>query len=159
DYARRLLSDRWTVEAVGNGREALEAARRRRPDVIVTDVMMPELDGFGLLRAVHEDEDLRAIPVVLLSARAGEEARLEGLSAGGDDYPVKPFSARDLTARVDAQLIRARARTIEHKNASRLENLFMHAPVAIAILRGADHVYELANDLYRDLVGGRDVVG
>ena len=110
DYARRLLSQRWTVEAVGNGRQALAAARARRPDVIVSDVMMPELDGFGLLKALRADPELETIPVVLLSARAGEEARLEGLAASADDYLVKPFSARDLLARVDAQLHRSRAR-------------------------------------------------
>jgi len=159
DYARRLLSERWSVEAVSNGREALVAARRRRPDVIVSDVMMPVLDGFGLLRELRQDRELRRIPVVLLSARAGEEARLEGLGAGADDYLVKPFSARDLVARVDAQLIRARARAIERDHAQRLLNLLTHAPVAIAILGGPDHVFELANEGYRALVGGRDVMG
>jgi signal transduction histidine kinase/response regulator of citrate/malate metabolism len=159
DYARRLLSDRWTVETVSNGQEALDAARRRRPDIIVTDVMMPEVDGFALLRALRADDELRTVPVVLLSARAGEEARIEGLAAGADDYLVKPFSARDLTARVDAQLIRARVRAMEREHARRLANLFTHAPVAIAIFRGPDHVFELTNDQYRALVGGRDVTG
>jgi signal transduction histidine kinase/DNA-binding response OmpR family regulator len=159
DYACRLLSDRWTVEAVGNGREALEAARRHRPDVIVSDVMMPEMDGFALLRELRQDDELRTVPVILLSARAGEEARIEGLTAGADDYLVKPFSARDLAARVDAQLIRARSAALEREHARRLVNLFTHAPVAIAILRGSDHVYELTNEHYRQLIGGRDVIG
>ena len=69
--------------------------------------MMPELDGFGLLRELRADPDLQAIPVIMLSARAGEEARLEGLAASADDYLVKPFSARDLLARVEAQLVKA----------------------------------------------------
>ena len=101
EYAKRLLAQRWLVETVSNGREALEAARVRRPDVIVTDVMMPELDGFGLLRELRADPSLQTIPVIMLSARAGEEARIEGLAASADDYLVKPFSARDLLARVD----------------------------------------------------------
>ena len=66
--------------------------------------MMPSLDGFGLLRALRADPRPRAIPVILLSARAGEEARVEGLEAGADDYLVKPFSARELVARVAARL-------------------------------------------------------
>ena len=159
DYARRLLSQRWTVDAVSNGREALAAARARRPDVIVTDVMMPELDGFGLLKELRADPELAAVPVVMLSARAGEEARLEGLAASADDYLVKPFSARDLLARVDAQLLKSRARTIERRHAERMVSLFTHAPVAIAVLRGPDHVYELTNGHYVEVVGGRDLIG
>jgi signal transduction histidine kinase len=147
------------VEAVANGRQALAAARARRPDLIVTDVMMPELDGFGLLRELRADVSLQSIPVIMLSARAGEEARLEGLAASADDYLIKPFTARDLIARVDAQLVKARARDLEQRHAARMASLFSNAPVAIALLRGPDHVFELANQLYRDLVGGRDVVG
>ena len=78
EYLGRLLSGRWEVEAVANGVAALEAARRTHPDVIVTDVMMPELDGFGLLQELRADPKLRSIPVMMLSARAGEEARIEG---------------------------------------------------------------------------------
>jgi len=159
EYARRLLSDRWAVETVANGREALRAARERRPDVIVADIMMPELDGFGLLREVRADAELRSLPVILLSARAGEEARIDGVTAGADDYLVKPFSARDLIARVDAQLIKARTRALEREHARRLVRLFTHAPVAIAILRGPDHVYELANEHYLELVGDREILG
>ena len=159
DYARRLMADRWAVETASNGREALRLARARRPDVIVTDIMMPELDGLGLLRELRADDALRTVPVLMLSARAGEEARLEGLAAGADDYLVKPFSARDLIARVDAQLIKARARALERQHARRLINLFTHAPVAIAILRGPEHVYELTNAHYLVLIGGREVLG
>jgi signal transduction histidine kinase/ActR/RegA family two-component response regulator len=121
--------------------------------------MMPELDGFGLLKALRADAELRTIPVIMLSARAGEEARLEGLAASADDYLVKPFSARDLLARVDAQILRARTRAIEQRHARRMTDLFTHAPAAIAILRGPDHVYELANKEYLAVVGGRDIVG
>jgi signal transduction histidine kinase/DNA-binding response OmpR family regulator len=159
DYARRLLLQRWTVDAVSNGREALATARLHRPDVIVTDVMMPELDGFGLIRELRADPDLQTIPVIMLSARAGEEARIEGLAASADDYLVKPFSARDLMSRVDAQLLKARAREIERLHAHRMTSLFTHAPVAIAILRGPDHIYELTNGEYVEIVGGRNLIG
>ena len=110
DYVARLLGDRWTVETVSDGASALAAIHARRPDAIVTDVMMPEIDGFELLRAVKDDKATSDIPVILVSARAGEEAALEAVSAGADDYIVKPFTARDLVARVDAQLQRAAER-------------------------------------------------
>ena len=158
-YARRLLAERWTVDVVGNGREALQAARARRPDVVVTDVMMPELDGFGLLRELRADPELRDVPLIMLSARAGEEARLEGLAATADDYLVKPFSARDLLARVDAQLVKGRARAFDRRHMHRLNTLFSQAPVAIAVLRGPEYVFELANPPYLQVIGGRNIVG
>jgi len=110
DYVRRLLESRFLVIAVANGEEALAAARRDRPDLVLSDVMMPRMDGFALLRELRADERTRAIPVVLLSARAGEEARVEGRAAGADDYLVKPFSARELLAVVSAQVEIARLR-------------------------------------------------
>ena len=110
DYVRRLLGKRWSVETVGNGIEALEALRNRKPDLILSDVMMPDLDGFSLLRRVRAEPNLRDIPVILLSARAGEEARIEGLDSGADDYLTKPFSARELIARVNTNLELARVR-------------------------------------------------
>src|SRR5688572_23116583 len=104
DYVARLLSRRFRVESVGDGATALNAARQSKPDLILSDIMMTGLDGFGLLRAVRSDPELCTTPVILLSARAGEEARVEGISAGADDYLVKPFSARELMARVETHL-------------------------------------------------------
>ena len=109
-YVRRLLGERYDVEAVPDGEAALAAARARPPDLVLSDVMMPRLDGFGLLNALRADPATRTIPVILLSARAGEESRVEGLEAGADDYLVKPFSARELLARVGAHLEMARVR-------------------------------------------------
>ncbi len=104
DYVRRLLGPRYDVEAVADGEAALAAARARPPELVLTDVMMPRLDGFGLLAALRADPRTRTTPVILLSARAGEESRVEGLQAGADDYLVKPFSARELLARVSAHV-------------------------------------------------------
>jgi signal transduction histidine kinase len=109
DYLRQLLRD-WTVETAGDGRTALEQARANPPALIVTDVMMPGLDGFELLRELRADVRTKAIPILMLSARAGEEARISGLDAGADDYVIKPFSARELTARVASLLNLSRAR-------------------------------------------------
>ncbi|TFW16959.1 response regulator, partial [Massilia arenosa] len=159
DYLVRLLGQRWPVTAVANGQLALVEARRERPDLILSDVMMPVLDGFGLIAQLRADPRLRDVPVVLLSARAGEEARIEGLNAGADEYLVKPFSARELTTRVESLLLRARIRAVERAHGDRLRRVFQEAPAAIAIMRGPEHVFDSVNDRYLQLIGGRDVVG
>ncbi|WDT74284.1 MAG: ATP-binding protein [Candidatus Manganitrophus sp.] len=110
EYVRRLLSPRWTVESVGDGATAYAAACDRVPDLVLTDVMMPGMNGFELLQALRADPRTREVPVIMLSARAGEESRVEGLEAGADDYLIKPFSARELMARVGAHLELARLR-------------------------------------------------
>jgi len=110
-YIERLLrSEAYAVEAVTDGVAALRAARSHPPDLILSDVMMPGMDGFELLAAVRADAALRATPVVLISARAGEEARVEGFEANADDYLIKPFTARELLARVRSNLTTARLR-------------------------------------------------
>jgi len=136
-YMSRLLRGQWEVETAADGREALEAIRERRPDVVLSDVMMPNLDGFGLLRAIRSDSELRDLPVVLVSARAGEEASVEGLSSGADDYLTKPFSARELLARVNANLEMARLRREAtrdlRESEARFRNMANHAPVMMWI--------------------------
>jgi signal transduction histidine kinase len=107
-YLARLLSEQYQVETVADGQAALQAAYKTPPDLIVSDVMMPILGGFELLNALRRDEQTATIPVVLLSARAGEESRVEGIEAGADDYLIKPFSARELLARVSGRLEVAR---------------------------------------------------
>ena len=110
EYVRRLLSERYDVVAVTDGQQAVATALSRPPDLVLTDVMMPVLDGFGLLRDLRANERTKTLPILMLSARAGEESRVEGLDAGADDYLVKPFSARELLARVEAHLSLARMR-------------------------------------------------
>ena len=110
EYLVRLLASRWTVEAVEDGQAALESALQRPPDLILSDVMMPRMDGVGLLRALRANDKTKTIPVVLVSARAGEEAIVSGLETGADDYLVKPFSARELLSRVGTHLEMARIR-------------------------------------------------
>jgi signal transduction histidine kinase/CheY-like chemotaxis protein len=104
-YVKRLLlSEGYCVDAVADGSAALSAAKKATPNLVLSDVMMPGLDGFGLIRELREDPILKNVPVVLLSARAGEDAKVEGFDAGADDYLIKPFSARELLARVKATL-------------------------------------------------------
>ena len=111
-YVSRLLSERYEVTAVADGMAALAAARSRPPDLVLSDVMMPLVNGFRVLRELRDDPSTASIPVILLSARAGEESHVEGLEAGADDYLVKPFSARELLARVSAHLELARVRRL-----------------------------------------------
>ncbi|HVY93569.1 MAG TPA: PAS domain S-box protein, partial [Bryobacteraceae bacterium] len=120
EYVSRILSPQYKVVTTPDGKSALEEACRSRPDLILTDVMMPRLDGFGLLNALRADPATLNVPVILLSARAGEEARSEGMQAGADDYLVKPFSARELLARVGAHLRLARARQEANEQSARL---------------------------------------
>ena len=171
-YVRRLLREHYRVHAVGNGEEALEGARKLHPDLILSDIMMPGMDGFAVLQAIRDDPQTRTIPVILLSARAGEESRVEGLHAGADDYLVKPFTARELMARVDAHIKMAQVRRqasdleetlrqeteVEHR---RIRELLQSAPAAIAMLHGPEHVWSYANPAYLEAVGrsAEDLLG
>jgi PAS domain S-box-containing protein len=110
EYVEKLLRSRFDVVTAENGRVALEKALQNPPDVVLSDVMMPEMDGFQLLAALRKSPATSTVPVILLSARAGEESRIEGMEAGADDYLVKPFAARELLARVQAHLKIARFR-------------------------------------------------
>ncbi|HEY9810755.1 MAG TPA: ATP-binding protein [Halomicronema sp.] len=123
DYVKRLLSKYYEVKTVGDGMAALEAIEQQMPDLVLTDVMMPHLDGFGLLKRLRANRETQDLPVILLSARAGEEARVEGLEAGADDYLIKPFSARELLARVESTLKIAemRQQATEREQVLRLE--------------------------------------
>ncbi len=110
EYLLRLLAPHYSVASVSDGQAALDSALADPPDLVVSDVMMPGLDGMQLLAALRGDERTSRVPVVLLSARAGQQAAVEGLAAGADDYLVKPFSAQELLARVSAHLNLGRAR-------------------------------------------------
>ena len=118
EYVQRLLSAQFTVITAMDGEDAYAKMVLHRPDLLLSDIMMPVLDGYGLLRKVRLNEQLKHTPVILLSARAGEEAKVEGLDTGADDYLVKPFPAKELLARVDTNIRIARSRK-EH--ADRLE--------------------------------------
>ncbi|WP_138502133.1 ATP-binding protein [Nostoc sp. PA-18-2419] len=112
-YLKRLLNQYYEVETVNDGLAALRAIRRGGSaiyDLVLADVMMPRMDGFELLRSLRALPNTQTIPIILLSARAGEESRVEGLETGADDYLIKPFSARELLARVNANLQLAQMR-------------------------------------------------
>ena len=155
-YVRRLLGSRWQVETVADGVEALAAMQARKPDLVLTDVMMPRLDGFGLLSEVRNDPKLRDLPVIVLSARAGEDSRVEGLDAKADDYLTKPFSARELIARVNANLemalLRRETTRDLRESEARFRNMAEHAPV-IMWMTDPDGSLTYLNRLWTDYTG------
>lgn len=110
EYVSHVLHDEFEVEAVAHGRAALSAARRERPDLVIADVMMPQLDGFGLLMELRADPATRPIPVILLTAQAADDSKIQGLERGADDYLIKPFNARELLARANATIRLAQIR-------------------------------------------------
>ncbi|MET0987206.1 MAG: ATP-binding protein, partial [Steroidobacteraceae bacterium] len=158
-YMQRLLmSAGFSVTATSDGEEALAAVRHRRHDLVLSDIMMPRLDGFGLLSALRADAQLRDIPVLLLSARAGEEARVEGLNAGADDYLTKPFSARELLARVDVNLrlarIRGESARLLEEEAKTLESL-IRVGTAIAAELDLERAVQVVTDAATQLSGAQ----
>ncbi|WP_039936322.1 SpoIIE family protein phosphatase [Streptomyces himastatinicus] len=109
-YLGDLLGREHDVLLAADGRAALDTALAHPVDLVLTDVMMPRLDGFGLVRALRADPRTTRLPIIMLTARAGEESTVRGLGAGADDYLAKPFSARQLLARVSANLELSRLR-------------------------------------------------
>jgi PAS domain S-box-containing protein len=164
DYVWRLLEKQYQVETVSDGQAALESILANPPDLVLTDVMMPRLDGFGLLHQLRADERTQSLPLIMLSARAGEESLVEGLNAGVDDYLIKPFSARELRARIwmhleMARLRRAAAAAVQ-ENEKRFRELADSAPVMIWITDDHGNV-EFVNRTYLQFfaVALPDVVG
>ena len=157
NYIKRLLEDNhYEVEAVSDGPTALKATHARTPDLVITDVMMPGLDGFGLLRELRAEPATVTVPVIMLSARAGEEARVEGMDAGANDYLIKPFSARELLARVGAHVEIARIRNqaqeaIEYRSAQ-YETLLNQVPLGVYLV-DADFRIREGNPIARVFFG------
>jgi len=140
-YLEQLLGKHWQVECVADGVAALNAASESPPDLVLADVMMPGLDGFELLRRLRGQPATRDVPIILLSARAGEEARVEGIEAGADDYMIKPFSARELGARVQMHLSLARVRRAGVEALRQSEERFR-----VLVTAGSDVVYRMSPD-------------
>ncbi len=156
EYVRRLLEGRYQVVAVDNGVAALEEIRKAPFDLVLTDVMMPRLDGVGLLRAIRSDTETAALPVILLSARAGAESSVQGMEAGADDYLVKPFSARELLARIQAHL---RLQSVRRDAAKALRE--SEARFRALVTMTSDVVYSMSPDwrVIRHQEGNRFVGG
>jgi signal transduction histidine kinase len=164
DYVRRLLEPRYEVTAVTNGEEALQVARQAHPDLVLSDVMMPVIDGIELVRRLRADEALRTVPVILLSARAGEDETASGLELGADDYLTKPFAARELLARVQGQLkmaaLRREAAGHEARAASLaeqqawLEQVLDRIPAPTLLVDRGSGKFTFANRAAQQIAGG-----
>ncbi len=120
-YLRHLLGTAYEIETVSNGEAALAAIKNKLPDLLITDVMMSHMDGIQLLRHLRSNPDTQLLPIIMLSARAGDEPRIEGLAAGADDYVFKPFSSRELIARINARLEISKIR--QQAEESRIHNM------------------------------------
>jgi PAS domain S-box-containing protein len=145
-YVRRLLeSVGHRVIVAEDGQAALETLAAFVPDLVLSDVMMPRLDGPGLVRAIRGDPRLHEVPVILLSARAGEEAQISGLSAEADDYIVKPFAARELLARVKSNLATARLRQRARQELRTANETLEHMVAERTAER--DRLWDLSEDL------------
>ncbi|HTK21748.1 MAG TPA: ATP-binding protein [Mucilaginibacter sp.] len=141
-YLQRIIEPYFFVTMASNGKEALERIQESIPTLIVSDFMMPVMNGKELLKTIRNTPSISRLPFILLSARAGEEARIDGLEAGADDYLVKPFSGKELITRIRSHVTIAKARNHAEEL---LKQLFINAPMAISILRGPQFVVELAN--------------
>jgi len=149
-YVNRLLSNQFNVITAVDGEDAFKKILKHKPDLLISDVMMPKLDGFGLLKKIRDHVELKNTPVIFLSARAGEEAKVEGIDAGADDYLVKPFSAKELLARVDTNIKISKSRVAAAAN---LRNMIRQSPVATVLLRGKSMVVEIINERALELWG------
>jgi CheY-like chemotaxis protein len=157
-YVEKLLSaSGYGVLAATDGEAALSIARSSHPDLVLSDVMMPKLDGFGLLTGLRDAPATREIPVILLSARASQEAEVEGLKAGADDYLAKPFAARELLARVETNLRVARIRK-ETARATREEAQMLEflnrVGTAVAAELDLERAVQVVTDAATELSGG-----
>jgi PAS domain S-box-containing protein len=154
DYVGRLLASRYDVEVVPDGEAALAAIARRKPDLLLTDVMMPRLDGIQLLTHLRADPQTSTMPIILLSARAGEESRVEGMQSGADDYLIKPFSARELLARVEAHVKMAQFRNEAAEDLRASEQRYR-----ALVMASSDAVYRMSPDWGEMLyVGGKGFI-
>ena len=152
DYVKRQMGGFYEVDLASDGEAALMTARANPPDLLLADVMTPRLGGFGLLKEWRADPRLRHIPVILLSARAGEESRIEALTAGATDYLVKPFNARELLARVSIclEIARENRTSLEREHGLRIsaEKSEARAREALAAeLTSMDRLHELSTRL------------
>ncbi|WP_420146817.1 ATP-binding protein [Spirosoma sp.] len=154
-YLARLLEPYFTVQTAINGADAIQKLSSCQPQLILSDIMMPVMDGKELLRQVRQNPATTHVPLIFLSARAGQEARIDGLEAGADDYLVKPFSGQELLTKVRAQITLEQSRRQSEK---RLRNLVEHAPVAMLLVKGNELVIELINQAMLELVGQEDDV-
>ncbi|MBV9962738.1 MAG: PAS domain S-box protein [Parafilimonas sp.] len=147
-HIKSVLQKQYRIITAANGLDALIKIKSEKPLLVLSDIMMPVMDGIELIKQIKNDQQTAQLPVILLTARAGEESRVEGFETGADDYLVKPFAANELIARVKAQIHIAKMRAaVEEK----LRSFLMQAPAAIAIVEGPEFRFTVANQRYQKL--------
>ena len=142
EHISSILSNNFNVITANNGMDALHKLKETIPALVLSDIMMPVMDGIGLLKEIKSNKSTANIPVILLTARAGEESRIEGWETGADDYLVKPFSSKELISRIASQI---KTQQIRAASETMLKNIFMQAPVAISVLEVSEYKYVLVN--------------
>src|ERR1700704_7153936 len=110
EHLAARLSDEYVVDTAGNGNEALLAVIRAKPALVVTDIVMPDMDGVELLKTLRQSPGTRAIPVLLISGRAADEYRIEGFEQGADGFLAKPYTERELRGLIRAMMRSAQSR-------------------------------------------------
>jgi len=148
-YLRNQLSGPYRIEEARDGAEALDTARAEAPDLILSDVMMPDVDGVELCRRLKDDDALRDVPVLLLTAKAGEEAEVEGLDAGADAYVEKPFSMETLRARIQSLLDNRAALRDQYRDEVTM------APNGVSVTPEEEKFYEEARAVVEAHIGDR----
>jgi PAS domain S-box-containing protein len=139
-YFSRLLSAGYDIISVADGKSALEAIKKQAPDLVISDIMMPGMDGFELLDAIKSDPERKSIPVILVSARAGEEAVNEALQKGADAYLVKPFKGQQLKAIVQNRLALKVTQDKITESEKQFRNVLLQSPNIFVIIKGKDRM-------------------
>lgn len=157
-YIKQLLQPHFNVVTAVDGEDAIKKIHSYNPELVLSDIMMPVMDGIQLMKVIKNNPSTKALPVILLSARAGEEAKIEGYDIGADDYLVKPFSANELIARIRSQF---KLSTVRKEVENNLRNLILQSPVGMALLRGASLTVEIINAPALEIWGKsyNDVIG
>ena len=148
-HLRSLLVKKFNITTAANGKDALKKIKDAAPDIVLTDIMMPVMDGITLLKELKSNKSTSNIPVILLTARAGEESLIVGFETAADDYLVKPFSSKELIARISAQI---RTHQLRMEAQTQLQTIFRQTPVAISILNGMDFKYTMLNTAAQHLI-------
>ncbi|HEY8733744.1 MAG TPA: ATP-binding protein, partial [Puia sp.] len=155
-FLTKILSSHFSVITAVDGEDAFNKVLKFRPELVIADIMMPRLDGFELLKKHRLHPDIRNIPVIFLSARAGEEAKVEGLRAGADDYLTKPFSAKELIVRISNHININRVR---RETERQFFLLFQQAPALINVMKGPLHRFEFYHPKNKEFLGLPDFSG
>ncbi len=149
-HMSNIIAKKYRVITAADGHDALNKVTQFSPSLILSDIMMPVMDGITMIKRLRENVITASIPVLLITARAGEESRLEGFDTGADDYLVKPFSSKELLIRIESQIKIAQRRNNALNN---IYSLFNDVPFAVAVLKGPQLIIEFANKYILGLWG------